>query len=224
MGRTLTYMAPTDPRILAIHRASCDYAEAWPGEDGIRAHARARATEIGCPAVSPGAGSVLRTLAAAIDAHNVVEIGTGGGVSALWLLDGMNPEGVLTSVDAEAEHQVIAKDAITQAGIAANRVRLIHGKPEEVLDRLTHAAYDIVLVSGHPADLSTHIEQALVLLRDGGLLILDRALWHDKVADPAQRDADTISMRGAVESIATHEHFTGTLIPVGGGLLVAVKR
>jgi len=224
MSRTLTYMAPTDPRILAIHRASCDYAEAWSGEDGIRAHARARAAEIGCAAVTPGAGSVLRTLAAAIDARNVVEIGTGGGVSALWLLEGMNPEGVLTSVDIEAEHQMIAKDAIAQAGIPANRVRLINGKPEEVLDRLTHEAYDLVLISGRPTDLAMHVDQALILLRPNGLLIIDRALWNDKVADPAQRDADTISVRGTVESIANHEQLTGTLLPVGGGLLVAVKR
>jgi len=115
-------MAPTDPRILAIHRASSDYAESWAGEDGIRAHARAKAAEIGCVAMGPGA-AIVRTLAAAIDAKNVVEIGTGAGVSALWLLDGMHPDGVLTSVDIEAEHQLIAKDAISQAGIAPNRVR-----------------------------------------------------------------------------------------------------
>jgi predicted O-methyltransferase YrrM len=60
---------------------------------------------------------------------NVVEIGTGAGVSALWLLDGMHPDGVLTSVDIEAEHQLIAKDAISQAGIAPNRVRLAFGDP-----------------------------------------------------------------------------------------------
>ena len=69
-------MAPTDPRILAIHRASTEYAESWAGEDGIRSHARAKAAEIGCVAMGPGAGSIVRTLAAAIDAKNVVEIGT----------------------------------------------------------------------------------------------------------------------------------------------------
>lgn len=216
-------MAPTDPRILAIHRASSDYAENWGGEDGIRAHARAKAAEIGCVAMGPGAGAIVRTLAAAIDAKNVVEIGTGAGVSALWLLDGMHPDGVLTSVDIEAEHQLIAKDAISQAGIAPNRVRLINGRADEVLDRLTESAYDIVLIAGKPADLNGNIARALTLLRIGGVLIIDRALWNDKLADPAQRDPDTVAMRGAVEALAVGEEFIGSLLPVGGGLLVAVK-
>ena len=217
-------MAPTDPRILAIHRASCDYAEAWGGEDGIRAHARAKAAEIGCVAVSAGAGAVLRTFAAAVDAKNVVEIGTGAGVSALWLLEGMNEEGVLTSVDSEAEHQLIAKDAISQSGISPNRVRLINGDPQEVIDRLTEAAYDIVLISGRPLRLEAHLERALKLLRPGGLLIIDRALWNDKLADSNQRDHETVAIRGVVESMATNEDLQGALLPVGGGLLVAVKK
>jgi predicted O-methyltransferase YrrM len=175
-------------------------------------------------AISAGAGTVLRTLASAIDARNVVEIGTGGGVSALWLLDGMNPEGVLTSVDNEAEHQLIAKDAIAQAGIAANRVRLINGRPEEVLDRLTQGAYDMVLIATNPIDVAGHVDVALNLLRPNGLLVIDQALWNDKVADPAARDAETIAMRGVVESIANHEYLSGTLLPVGGGMLVAVKK
>jgi predicted O-methyltransferase YrrM len=216
-------MAPTDPRILAIHRASSDYAENWAGEDGVRSHARAKAAEIGCVAMGPGAGAIVRTLAAAIDAKNVVEIGTGAGVSALWLLDGMHPDGVLTSVDIEAEHQLIAKDAISQAGIAPNRVRLINGRADEVLDRLTESAYDIVLIASKPVDLAGNISRALTLLRTGGVLIVDRALWNDKLADPAQRDPDTVAMRGAVEALAVGEEFIGSLLPVGGGLLVAVK-
>ncbi|NBU31922.1 MAG: O-methyltransferase [Actinobacteria bacterium] len=217
-------MAPTDPRVLALHKASWDFAEAWAGEDEPRSKARVRASEIGCPAVSSGAGSVLRLLAAAIDARNVVEIGTGAGISALWLLEGMNPYGVLTSVDSEAEHQLIAKDALAESGVPAKRVRLINGRASEVLDRLTEYAYDIVLISGKPAELESNIESAMTLLRQGGLLIVDRALWSDRVADPAQRDADTVAVRSAVNSLAKHEELVGSLIPMGDGLLVAVRR
>ncbi len=217
-------MAPTDPRVLAIHKASWDFAENWTEQDSIREHARAKAAEIGCAAVSAGAGSLLRTLAAAVKAHTVVEIGTGAGVSALWLLEGMNPDGVLTSVDSEAEHQLIAKEALTQSGINANRVRLINGRVDEVLERLTESAYDLAFISGKPAELEANIERAEKLLRKGGLLIVDRALWHDKVADPAQRDTDTVSMRRAVEAMSKNDSFTSSLIPLGSGLLVSVKK
>ena len=217
-------MAPTDPRVLAIHKASWDFAEHWQVEDSIRAHARAKAGEIGCPAIQPGAGSTLRTLAAAVKAHNVVEIGTGAGVSALWLLDGMNPDGVLTSIDIEAEHQLIAKEALTQSGVSPNRVRLINGRVDEVLDRLTEGAYDLIFVSSRPVELEGHIAAAVKLLRKGGLLVIDNALWNDKLADPAQRDSDTVAIRGAVEHFADNDAFISSLLPVGGGLLVSVKR
>lgn len=217
-------MAPTDPRILAIHRASCDFAENWNTEDSIRAHARAKAAELGCIAVTPGAGSLLRLLASSIDAKAVVEIGTGAGVSALWFLEGMNEEGVLTSVDSEPEHQLIAKDAISQADIEPNRVRLINGKPTEVLERLTPKAYDIVFVAGRPTDLEENLGHAFNLLRSGGLLIIDRALWNDRVPDPAQRDQDTVAVRTALESLKSHEGLTSSVVSVGGGLFVATVK
>ncbi len=216
-------MAPTDPRVLALHKASWDFAEAWAGEDEPRTKARQRAAEIGCPVVSTGAGSMLRLLAAAIDARNVVEIGTGAGISALWLLDGMNPYGVLTSVDSEAEHQLIAKDAIAESGISPKRVRLINGKASEVLDRLTEYAYDIVLISDKPTDLESNIESAMTLLRQGGLLVIDRALWSNRLADPAQRDSETVAVREAVTAISKNSELVASLIPVGDGLLVAVR-
>ena len=217
-------MAPTDPRILAIHKASWDFAENWQSEESIRTHARVKATEIGCPAIEPGAGAALRTLAAAVKAHNVVEIGTGAGVSALWLLEGMNPDGVLTSIDNEAEHQLIAKEALNQSGVSPNRVRLINGRVDEVLDRMTEGAYDLVFVSSRPIELEGHIAAGVKLLRKGGLLVIDNALWHHKLADPAQRDPETVAIRSAVEHFADNDSFISSLLPVGGGLLVSVKR
>jgi predicted O-methyltransferase YrrM len=61
-------------------------------------------------------------------------------------------------------------------------------------------------------------------LRPGGLLIIDRALWNDKLADPAQHDPETSAIRGVVENLALNEDLIGALLPVGGGLLVAVKK
>ena len=87
--------------------------------------------------VSAGVGSALRFLASAVTARAVVEVGTGTGLSGLWLLRGMRPDGVLTSIDVDPEHQRIARAAFTASGHGPSRLRLINGMGLEVLSRLT---------------------------------------------------------------------------------------
>ena len=82
------------------------------------ADARSAANVLGCVPVSPGVGSALRFLAAAVKARAVVEMGTGTGLSGLWLLRGMRPDGVLTSIDVDPEHQRIARAAFVASGTA----------------------------------------------------------------------------------------------------------
>ena len=102
--------------------ASWTYAEEFVAEDEVLAAARARAEEVGVVPIGSGAGAALRFLASVLEARAVVEIGTGTGVSGLWLLRGMRPDGVLTTVDTEAEHQRLAKQGFTEAGIPSQRV------------------------------------------------------------------------------------------------------
>jgi len=213
-----------DTRALAAFRASWDYAEGYIAEDAVLAQARARAEEVGCTPVHPGTGAALRALAAAIGARVVVEVGTGTGVSGLWLLRGMAPDGVLTSVDVEAEHQRHAREAFTAEGVPASRARLITGQALDVLPRLSDGGYDLVLVDGDKQEYAAYVEEAARLLRPGGVLTVDNALWHDKVADPAKRDADTIAIRSMLTALREDERWLPALLPSGDGLLVAVRR
>ena len=213
-----------DSRALAAFRTSWEFSEAYVAEDSVLTEARARAEEVGCAPILPGGGAALRLLAALLDARHVVEIGTGTGVSGVWLLRGMNPEGILTSVDVEAEHQRHAREAFAAEGIAPSRTRLITGRALEVLPRLADASYDLVLADGAKDEYPDYVEQAARLLRPGGVLALDNALWHDRTADPAQRDPDTVAIRGAVTALQEDERFLVTLLPVGDGLLTAVRR
>src|SRR4051795_7432502 len=107
--------------------ATWTYAEGYVPEDEVIAAARARAEEVGVAPIGSGGGAALRFLASVLDARAVVEIGTGTGVSGVWLLRGMRGDGVLTTVDIEAEHQRLAKEGFTEAGIASQRFRLIPG-------------------------------------------------------------------------------------------------
>ncbi len=174
-------------------------------------------------AVGSGAGAALRFIASVLDARAVVEIGTGTGVSGLWLLRGMRPDGVLTSVDTEAEHQRLARQGFVEDGIASQRIRLIPGAALEVLPRLTDGHYDIVFCDGDKQEYGDYLTEALRLLRPGGVVAFDNALWHDKVADPAQRDAETTAIREVGRAVAEHEDLVPALLPVGDGLLVAKK-
>ena len=204
--------------------ATWAYAENFVHEDDVLARARARAAELGCTPVMPGAGAALRVMAAALGARAVVEIGTGTGVSGVYLLRGMPADGVLTTIDVEVENQRAAREAFAEAGIRANRTRVIPGRALDVLPRLTDAAYDLVLMDADKVEYGAYLEQALRLLRPGGVLAVDNALWHDRVADPAQRDEATTAVREMGKAVRDHEGLVPAMLPCGDGLLLAVKR
>jgi predicted O-methyltransferase YrrM len=204
--------------------ATWAYAESFIEEDDVLERARGRAEELGCTPVQPGVGAALRVLAAALAARTVVEVGTGTGVAALWLLRGMPEDGVLTSIDIETEHQKAAREAFAEAGIAPNRTRLISGPALEVMPRLTDGAYDLVVLDADKKEYADYLDQALRLLRPGGVLAFDNALWHDRVADPAQRDEATTTIRELGKTVRDDPRLISAMLPTGDGLLVAVKR
>lgn len=212
------------PAISAGSPASRAYAEEFVPEHEVAQRARARGTELGCTPVGPGGAAALRVLAAAVAARAVVEVGTGAGVSGLALLEGMGEEGVLTSIDVEAEHQRAAKEAFAEAGVRTQRTRLITGRALDVLPRLTDGAYDLVLLDADKTELEAYLAQAVRLLRRGGVLAVDDALWGGKVADPAQRDEQTTAVRELGKAVRREETLVSALLPVGDGLLVAVRR
>jgi predicted O-methyltransferase YrrM len=203
---------------------SLSYAESFHPEDDVLSSARARAAEMGCVPIGAAGGAALRVLAAAIRAHAVVEVGTGAGVSGLWLLGGMREDGVLTTVDVESEHQRAARQAFTDAGIASTRYRLINGSAGEVLPRLTDGAYDLVFIDADKSSYPVYYEQALRLLHAGGVVAFDNALWHDRVADSTARDVDTVTIREIGKAVRDDPRVVSAMLPVGDGLLAAVKR
>jgi predicted O-methyltransferase YrrM len=203
---------------------SLAYAENFIDEDEVIAAARARGRELGCTPIGPAGGAALRLIATLVQARTVVEIGTGAGVSGLWLLAGMRPDGVLTTVDTEPEHQRASRHAFGEAGIASTRYRLINGAAGEVLPRLTDGAYDLVFVDADKTGYAEYHEQAVRLLRSGGVVAFDNVLWHDRVADPNVRDAETVALRELSKAVRTDPRLVPAMLPVGDGLLVAAKR
>ncbi len=185
--------------------------------------ARDKAAELGVDCLSPAGAALLTLLAATLQARNAVEVGTGTGVAAVALLTGMVPDGVLTSIDVENELQLHARGILTAAGIPSRRARLIAGSALTVLPKLTDGAYDLVFVDGDPLEYVEYVAQASRLLRTGGLLVLHHALWQGKVADPHNEEDEPLIISEALDAVRDLEGFTAALVPVGDGLLIAVK-
>ncbi|WP_089772913.1 O-methyltransferase [Ruania alba] len=200
------------------------YTEDFLTEPEQMQAARGRAEEFGITPVSTGTGAALRMLAAAAKARAVAEVGTGTGVSGLWLLEGMLEDGVLTTIDVEVEHQRAAKESFAAAHVRPTRTRTISGRALDVLPRLADTAYDMVVVDGDPAEAADDADQAVRMLRAGGILAVTDALARDRVADPARRDEQTVAMRELGRRLREDERLMPTLLPVGDGLLVAILR
>jgi predicted O-methyltransferase YrrM len=199
------------------------HAEGSITEDAVLVAARERSVDIGVGAVTPAVGALLSLLTRLSGGKAVVEVGTGAGVSGLWLLSGMREDGVLTTIDIEPEHQRIAKQAFSDGGIGPSRTRLITGRAQDVLTRLADESYDLVFVDGYPADQPDFVVQAIRLLRPGGVIVVHRAALGGRAGDPSANDAEVTAVREAARLIAEDERFTPVLVPLGDGILAAVR-
>lgn len=199
------------------------HAEGSISEDAILATARERAVDIGAGAITPAVGALLSLLAKLSGGKAVVEVGTGAGVSSLWLLSGMSDDGVLTTIDIEPEHQRIAKQSFSDAGVGPSRTRLISGRAQEVLTRLADQSYDLVFIDADPIDQPDYVVEGIRLLRSGGVVVVHRAALGGRAGDPAARDPEVTAVREAARLIAEDEHLTPALVPLGDGLLAAVR-
>ncbi|MGH4012245.1 MAG: O-methyltransferase [Pseudonocardiaceae bacterium] len=199
------------------------YVESFVTEDEAIAAARERGQELGCTPIGPAGGCALRFLAGALGARAVVEIGTGAGSSGLWLLRGMAPDGVLTSIDVEPEHQRAARQAFTDAGFPPSRYRLIMGQALDVLPRLTDRGYDLVFVDAAKPEYPRYLEAGVPLLRTGGVIAFDNALWGGKVADPAYRDPSSLALREIGSMVRDDDTLIPLMLPLADGLLLALR-
>jgi predicted O-methyltransferase YrrM len=200
------------------------FAEDYVSESEQSLQARDKAAQLGVAPIGRGSASALTFLAKVVQAKAVVEVGTGSGVSGLALFGGMQPDGVLTSVDIEAEHQQAAREAFLAVGIPTQRFRLIAGPALSVLPRLSDGAYDMVFIDADKVEYAEYVGEGLRLLRRGGVLAVDNALWHDRTADGSNIDSETEAIRDALNAVKDNEDLVASLLPVGDGLLVAVKR
>ncbi len=177
---------------------------------------------------------MLRFLATAIGARSVVEIGTGCGSSGIWILRGMRPGGVLTSVDTEPEYHRVARKAFGLAGFAANQARLIVGNALDVLPRLSDGAYDMVFCDADQGSYPEYMTAGVRLLRTGGVIVFDDASpagvgsaggsGPGGAGGGATGFAAAAGVRELAEMVRIDERLVPLRLAVAGGLIAAIKR
>ncbi|UJP11535.1 class I SAM-dependent methyltransferase [Microbacterium sp. KUDC0406] len=203
---------------MSDHDANARFVRETIVEPTAIARARAHAIELGAAPLSPAIGAQCAVLAASVAARSIIEVGTGAGVSGLWLLRGA-PQAVLTTIDNEPEHLGAARQSFADAKIPAARARFITGRASGVLPRMNEGSYDIVLIDADPENVIEYVEHGLRLVRTGGLVLVPRVLAGGRAADPVQRDAVTTAYRSLLQETQESAAVLAAINSAGEGLL-----
>lgn len=210
--------AVSGPRALAAY-----VSELFAPEDPVLAEIRQRHRRAKLPdiAISAEEGKVLFVLLRAIGARRVLELGTLGGYSGIWIARALAPDGVLTTIEANPVFAQVARESFERAGVA-HRVQLLEGRALEVLPRL-EPGYDAVFVDADKEPLERYYHASLRVLRQGGLLLCDNAFISGRVVDRFDHAADVEGVRAFNRLAASDPRLAATVLAVRDGLLVAVK-
>ncbi len=177
--------------------------------------------------ISPEQGQLMRLLVELVGARRTVEVGTFTGYSALCVALALPPEGRLVACDSSEEYTSVARRYWDEAGVAA-KIDLRIGPAEDTLRRMVDdgqaGTFDFAFIDADKPAQRAYYELCLELVRPGGLIALDNALWGGSVADPGDERASTRHIREIDEAVARDPRVTSSLVPIGDGLLLARRR
>src|SRR4051812_45644774 len=172
--------------------------------------------EAGLPAinVSPAHGKLLWILARLVNARRVLEIGTLGGYSTIWLARGMASDGRLVTLEAVEKHAAIARANLERAGVA-KQVEVRVGKALDTLPSL-QGPMDLTFIDADKQNNADYFRWALKLSRPGALIVVDNVVRDGKVIDASSRDASVLGVRKLNEVLAAEKRVSATAIQTVG--------
>ena len=197
--------------------------ELFAVEDPVLARVRARHAERELPPIhiSPDEGKLLHVLVRLVGARRVLEIGSLAGYSGIWLARALPPGGLLTTIEVDAHHARLARQAYAEAGVS-DRVRLIEGDARRILPTL-EGGFDVVFVDADKEPLPKYFEWSVQLLRSGGMLLCDNAFLHGTVVDAQNTSPATEGVRAFNRLAASDPRVVSAVVPLRDGIVVAVK-
>jgi predicted O-methyltransferase YrrM len=166
--------------------------------------------------VSPAQGKMLHLIALSIGARKILELGTLGGYSTIWMARALPAGGRLITLEADPKHAEIARANIVRAGLA-NVVELRLGRAQETLPKLTaEAPFDLIFIDADKTGYPEYFEWAMKLSRRGTLIIADNVVRQGAVADAASSDANVQAVRRFYELVAAEPRVSSTAIQTVG--------
>jgi predicted O-methyltransferase YrrM len=194
-------------------------------EDELLGALREEADRTGLPptAISADAGRFLQVLLRSIGAKRVLEVGTLGGYSAIWMARALPPDGVIVTLEREERHATLARRYITRAGLASV-VDVRQGRALDILPSLDGQEFDLVYLDADRAPIATYYDWVMRLVRVGGMIVAHNVLLGGRVADQASRtdDEDLRAVRAFNARVAGDHRATSILVPAYDGFIVAV--
>ena len=177
--------------------------------------------------VAPEQGQFMRLLAEILGARRCLEVGVYTGYSSISVALALPADGLLIACDINPETSSIAKRYWERAGISS-RVRLELRPAAETLAGLVHSnqtgTFDFAFIDADKEAYDSYYELCLKLLRPGGLIAIDNALWNGRVAEPSAADTSTLAIRALNAKVAADSRVSSSLVPIGDGLLLARKK
>lgn len=198
--------------------------ELYAGETETHAWIREELQGRGLPEiqVSPLEGRLLAVLAASAGATRLLEVGTLGGSSALWLVSLLPGHARLVTLEKDPDHAELAREAFGRAG-ERDRIELREGDARETLAALPgEPPFDLVFLDADKTGYPTYLEASTALLRPGGLVLADNTFWKGRATSEADPDDDaTAAIRDFNRTVAEDPRFEAVIVPVRDGLTVA---
>ncbi|MCL4800805.1 MAG: O-methyltransferase [Burkholderiales bacterium] len=177
--------------------------------------------------ISPEQGQLLALLAQAIGAKRVVEVGTFTGYSALWIAAALPPRGRMVCCDVSEEWTALGREYWRQAGVA-HKIDLRIAPALATLDALLKEGgagkFDMAFIDADKTNYERYYERCLKLLRPGGLVAIDNVLWGGSVVNPRRQTKDTKALRALNRKLHRDRRIALSILPVGDGMTLALKR
>ena len=173
-------------------------------EDGVLSRAIERTKAAGLPEIqlSPGQGKLVYLLARLIGAKRILEVGTLGGYSTVWLGRALPEGGELISVELDPKHAAVARETLADAGLEAS-CQVVEGKGLDVMSTLT-PDFDMVFLDANKDGYPAYLKQAIRLVRPGGLIVADNVVREGAVLDPSKVDPNAIGAAAFNQALAGH--------------------